>query len=194
MGQRRSDPIVSPAPLVRWGGVFAGTIIGLALTLLAGSLWSALAFASHRAVFYNHLAWWFAGTGIVATFIAALVAAAVSGNRGLSAGLANGVTTWGLLVIGSFAGGIAALVSYGASRPITVNGTRVAVTTVRPWTTFWALLIAFGVAVIGGAIGGFSRRSRVAVVSGGDIDLRERLATSEVAPEPTASIPAAARP
>src|ERR1700683_2076442 len=66
---------VTASPLVRWGAVFSGAVVALALTLLAGTLWVALAFGSHDAVFFNHLAWWFGGTAIAGMFIAALIAA-----------------------------------------------------------------------------------------------------------------------
>jgi hypothetical protein len=171
-------------PLVRWGAVFSGTIIGLALTLLAGSLWVALAFSSHEAVFYNHLAWWLAGTAIATTFLAALIAGAVPEAIGVAGGLATGLTTWGLVVVGALAGGIPGLVAYGATRPITVNGIQIAVTTVRPWTTFWALLIGLVVAALGGILGGLFRRRRPAPDT---LDLRLPPAQAEAepaAPEP----------
>src|ERR1700737_3677244 len=98
--ETRATQNVAP-PLVRWGAVFSGTVIGLSLTLLAGSLWVALAFGSHQRLFYDHLAWWLAGTAIGATFLAALIASAVSGTRGAGAGLATGLTTWGLIVLAS---------------------------------------------------------------------------------------------
>jgi hypothetical protein len=167
------------APLVRWGAVFSGTVIGLALTLLAGSLWVALAFSSHEAVFYNHLAWWLAGTAIAATFIAAWIAGAVSGTAGIMAGLANGLTTWGLLVLGVAAAGGSALGIYGATRPITVNGVQVAVTTVSPWTAFWALLIGLGAALLGGFVGGAMQRRRIVSRT---LDLREPVARTVETP------------
>src|ERR1700733_5197842 len=94
-------------------------------------------------------------------FIAALIAAGVSGARGTAAGLANGVTTWGVVVLGGLAAGIPGLLAYGSTRPVIVNGIRVAVTTVRPWTTFWSLLIGLGAAVLGGLLGGTLRRRPV---------------------------------
>jgi len=138
--------------------VFSGLVTGVSLSILVGALWTALAFGSHRSAFYDHLAWWFAATAIGGTFFAALVAALVSGTRGAASGLANGLTTWGLVVIATVAGAIPGIAAYGSTRPITVNGIRVAVTTVRPWTTFWALLIGLGVALLGGLLGGMGRR------------------------------------
>ncbi len=162
-------------PLVRWSAVFSGTVIGLGLALLAGSLWVALAFSSHQSLFYDHLAWWLAGTAIGATFLAAMIAARVSGVGGPAGGLANGLTAWGLIVLATAAGGIPGLVAFGVTRPITVNGVRIAVTTVRPWSTFLALLIGFAAAAIGGMAGGLGQRRRMART----VDLRAAERTTE---------------
>ena len=169
-------------PLVRWGAVFSGTIIGLALMLLAGSLWVALAFGSHRPQFYNHLAWWLAGTAIAAMFVAALIAGAVSGTRGRGAGFLTGLTTWALVVLAAIAAGVPGVAAYGSSRPINVNGVHIAVATVRPWTTFWALLIGLGAAIIGGVIGGTMPRRKA---SERVVDVREpAVAERPIATEP----------
>jgi hypothetical protein len=160
MSTRVRPTRVESAPLVRWGAVFSGTVTGVALAVLLGTLWAALAFASHRSLFYQHLAWWFAGTAIGATFVAGLLAGLVSATRGRLSGLANGLTTWALIVIATVAGGVPGLVAYGSTRPIVINGIRVAVTTVRPWTTFWALLSGLGAALLGGVIGGMMRQPR----------------------------------
>jgi hypothetical protein len=184
--------VYEQGPLVRWGAVFSGTIIGLALTLLAGSLWAGFAFGSHQAVFYDHLAWWFAGTAIATTFLAALTAAVVADRGGVSAGLVNGLTTWGLLVLAPFVGSAPSLAAYGATRPITVNGIRIAVTTVRPWTTFWALFIGLGAAAVGGMMGGHlgpvRRRRRRGIGFRETRDTRETRETPEIreTPETTA--------
>src|SRR5580700_9376790 len=179
---------VTASPLVRWGAVFSGAVVALALTLLAGTLWVALAFGSHDAVFFNHLAWWFGGTAIAGMFIAALIAAGVSGARGRAAGLANGVTTWGVVVLGGLAAGIPGLLAYGSTRPVIVNGIRVAVTTVRPWTTFWSLLIGLGVAVLGGLLGGTLRHRPVDGVVGG-IAAQPAMSSVRGAGVPVAEVP-----
>jgi hypothetical protein len=153
MAPMRRTEVVAPS-LVRWGAVFSGAITGLALTLLVGTLWVALSFSSHRAAFYDHLAWWLAGTAIGATFVAGLLAGLVSGTRGPGAGFLNGLTTWGLVALGAAAGGIPGLIAAGSTRVITANGVRVTVSTVSPWTAFWALLIGLGAAILGGVMGG----------------------------------------
>ena len=173
-------------PLVRWSAVFSGAVIALAFTLLSGSLWVALAFGSHYSAFYNHLAWWFGGTAIATMFIAALIAGGVSPTRGTTAGLANGLTTWGVVVLGGLAAGIPGLLAYGSTRPVVVNGIRVAVTTVRPWTTFWSLVIGLGAAVVGGTIGGMlPRRQAVEGVVRGDVATSAMSRTVPVAPAVT---------
>jgi hypothetical protein len=156
-------PIPPTPPLVRWGAVFCGAVVALALALLVGSLWVALAFGSHRSLFYDHLATWFAGTAAGAVFVAALIAGVSSGRRGPTAGVLTGLTTWAVVVLGGVAAGVPALAAYGSTRPITVNGIRIAVVTVRPWTTFWSLLIGLGAAVVGGFLGGIRRRAPRAV-------------------------------
>ncbi len=192
----RQSALAGPS-VVRWGAVFSGTVIGLGLSLLAGTLWAAFAFGSHDAAFYNHLAWWFAGTAIGGMFVAALLAGLVSGTRGAASGLANGLTAWGLVVIAAIGGGLPGLAAYGTSRPITVNGIRVAVTTVRPWPTFWALLIGLGAAVIGGVLGGMMRRkpmvpAEVPVVPAAPVDVRDE---PRLAPLPhTTTVPASSVP
>jgi hypothetical protein len=191
----RVRPARAESPsLVRWGAVFSGTVVGVATTVLLGTLWAALAFASHRSLFYHHLAWWFAGTAIGATFIAGLIAGLVSATRGSLSGLANGLTTWALIVIATVAGGVPGLVAYGSTRPIVINGIRVAVTTVRPWTTFWALLSGLGAALLGGAIGGtmrFREGRTTPAEAEQTIDVRDQAPVP--APAPVA-VPAAAVP
>jgi hypothetical protein len=151
---------VQTPPLVSWGAVFCGAVIALALTLLVGALWVALAFGSHRSFFYDHLATWFAGTAVGAVFVAALIAGVSSGRRGPTSGVLTGLTTWAVVALGGLAAGVPALSVYGSTRPIVVNGIRIAVVTVRPWTTFWALLVGLGAALVGGLLGGIGRRGR----------------------------------
>jgi hypothetical protein len=195
MSTRVQPTRVESPPLVRWGAVFSGTVTGVALTVLLGTLWAALAFASHRSLFYQHLAWWFAGTAIGATFIAGLIAGLVSATRGRLSGLANGLTTWALIVIATVAGGVPGLVAYGSTRPIVINGIRVAVTTVRPWTTFWALLSGLGAALLGGLIGGVMRQPReTATDMEPTIDVRDQPPVPAPVPVAVAAPVAAATP
>ena len=140
--------------LVRWGAVFGGAVVGLALTVLFGALWIALGFSSRHPLFYNHMDWWLAGTAIAAMFVAGLIAGVASGVRGPGAGFANGLTTWGIAVLGVMAGAIPTFSALGSRHTFVANGIHLTVTTLRPWTTFWALLIGLGAGVLGGMIGG----------------------------------------
>ena len=89
--ERRTVVEGSPPPLILWGGVFAGTVIGLATGGLVSLLWLGLAYGSHRHLFYQHLDWWLGATAIFAMLLAGVVAGASSAARGVIAGIANGV-------------------------------------------------------------------------------------------------------
>ena len=76
---------VTPAAgpqLVRWGSVFAGTIIALGAFILLSALWLALSFANHDSVVYNNLSWWIGGTAIFSMFVAGLIAGCELGSTG----------------------------------------------------------------------------------------------------------------
>ena len=85
----------SPSPQrVRWGAVFAGVVLGLALLALLTTLWFALA--------YNSVSTWSAttsngsiGGAVAALFIGGLLAGWLSGVRGAGSGFFNGITMWG---------------------------------------------------------------------------------------------------
>ena len=87
---------VSPSSpqLVRWGSVFAGTIIAIGAFILLSALWLALSFANHDSVVYNNLSWWIGGTAIFSMFVAGLIAGLSSGARGIGAGSVGALTTW----------------------------------------------------------------------------------------------------
>ncbi|HLY84793.1 MAG TPA: hypothetical protein VKQ71_17545 [Acidimicrobiales bacterium] len=160
-------PVESRAPsLVRWGAVFSGAVIGLALGMTCASLWFALAYSSHVAAFYHHLAWWIAGTAIAATFIAGLLAGTISGTRGIGAGAANGVTTWGLLTLAVVAIATPAVIGGQNVHSLTLAGHTYRIASFRYWTTFWAFLVGLGAGAVGGVMGGLipRRKYRVAGV------------------------------
>jgi hypothetical protein len=140
--------------LVRWGAVFAGTVVALALATMVSLLWLALAYSSHRRVFYQHLDWWIAGTAIGAIFLAGLIAGASSGSRGAAAGLANGITTWALVVLGLVAVGVPGLLASGNTVSLHLGAQTIRVTTANWWPAFWSVVIGFGAGAIGGLLGG----------------------------------------
>jgi uncharacterized integral membrane protein len=147
-------------PLVRWNAVFAGTVIALAAGAVAGTLWLALAYGSHRHLFYQHLDWWIGGTAIFAMFLAGLPAEASSGTRGIMAGLVTGMTTWGLVVLGILAIAIPGVLATSNTTVLHLGARSITVSTLRWWSSFWSLLIGLGAAAAGGLIGGAMPRSR----------------------------------
>ena len=78
--ERRTVVEGTPPPLIGWGGVFAGTVIGLAMGGLLSLLWLGLAYGSHRHLFYQHLDWWLGATAIFAMLLAGVVAGACTGS------------------------------------------------------------------------------------------------------------------
>jgi len=144
--------------LVRWGSVFSGAIIALAVFALLDALWLALSFASQVSFVYNNLSWWFAGTAIFCMFLAGLISGVSSGARGVSAGAMGGATTWGLIVIGV---GVVVLPTFGIGHipdAVTAGGRPYHVNYLTYWTSFWSLVIGLGVSLFGGMAGGGVKR------------------------------------
>ena len=138
------------AQLVRWGSVFAGTIIALGAFILLSALWLALSFANHDSVVYNNLSWWIGGTAIFSMFVAGLIAGVSSGARGIGAGSVSALTTCALVamvvvlvVVPTFAIG-------HVPNFVTVNGHLYKIDYLTYWTAFWSLLIGLGAALLGG--------------------------------------------
>jgi hypothetical protein len=158
--ERRTAVKGTPPPLIQWGGVFAGSVIGLAAGGLFSLLWLGLAYGSHRHLFYQHLDWWLGATAIFAMLLAGVVAGASSAARGVTAGIANGVTAWGLVVLGVAAFGIPALISTSNATVVHVGARTLTVKTLGWWPSFWSVLIGLGAGALGGAIGGAPSRRR----------------------------------
>ncbi|HXR22676.1 MAG TPA: hypothetical protein VN786_08980 [Acidimicrobiales bacterium] len=175
--------------LVRWGGVFSGTVIGVAMFALLDALWLALSFGSHDSVVYSNLSWWIAGTAIFCIFIAGLIAGLSSSARGLSAGSVSGLTTWGLVVI---AVGVVVIPTFAIGHipnTVTVSGTVYSINYLSYWAAFWSLLIGLGAGLLGGMIGGAMPRS----IDEPYLDLRETALYEPVASR-TAVAPSAMAP
>jgi hypothetical protein len=163
--------------LVRWGSVFAGSVIGLATFILLNALWLALSFGSHDSVVYSNLSWWIAGTAIFCILLASLIAGLSSGARGLAAGSVSGLTTWGLVVI---AVGVVVLSTFSINdlpKTLSVSGTIYSINYLSYWAAFWSLLIGLGAGLLGGMIGGAVPRS----VDEPYLDLRTAVARETVA-------------
>ncbi len=148
---------VTPAQgpqLIRWGSIFSGTIISIAVFTLLTALWLALSFSSHDSVVYGNLSWWIAGTAIFCMFLAGLVAGLGSGARGAGAGSMSGITTWALVLLGV---AVVVLPTFGIGHvpnTVTVTGHTYFINYLSYWTAFWSVLIGLAVALLGGIIGG----------------------------------------
>lgn len=144
--------------LVRWGSIFAGTVISLGLFILLSALWLALSFANHDPVVYNNVSWWFGGTAIFCMFLSGLIAGLTSGVRGAGAGAMNALTTWALVSI------VAALVAVPTfsighiPSHVTVSGHVYRINYVTYWTAFWSVLSGLVASLFGGLMGGIVPR------------------------------------
>lgn len=149
----------SPSPQrIRWGAVFAGVVLGLALLALLTTLWFALAFNSDVETVRVNLEWYVGITAIVSLFFGGLLAGWLSGVRGAGAGLFNGITMWGLILIVALAVGIPAVFNVfnlGRVSAIT-DGTGITGSGVDTalWASFWTILGGFLASGLGGMIGG----------------------------------------
>ncbi len=146
---------------VQWAAVFSGAVIGLGLGLLGAMLFLALALDNGTAAFRDHLSWWLAGTAIAATFLGAFAAGVLAGPRGTGAGLAHGLTLWGVLLAGLVAAAVPILTIYGSTFTVDIGTTSYSVTSASYWSAFWTLLVGLGAAAAGGLLGGaIPRRAR----------------------------------
>ena len=149
----------SPSPQrVRWGAVFAGVVLGLALLALLTTLWFALAYNSGVDSIRDNLEWFVGGTAVAALFVGGLLAGWLSGVRGPGSGFFNGITMWGLILIVAVAVGLPAIfnvLNLGRVTSITdeggLLGTGVDETL---WASFWTILGGFLASGLGGLIGG----------------------------------------
>ena len=167
----RRDTNVAPN-LVRWGAVFAGTIISLGFFALLSALWLAISYGDADASGWisGNLAWFLGGTAVSVLFVAGLLSGYLSGVRGAGSGLLNGLTAWGLLFLTSVVtvvpGLTAITTNLGAGLASGANPLGASIgqsggvsAESAVWTTFWSLLIGAVVAAVGGIAGGAARRS-----------------------------------
>jgi hypothetical protein len=149
----------SPSPQrVRWGAVFAGVVLGLALLALLTTLWFALAYNSNVDVVRDNLEWFIGGTAVAALFIGGLLAGWLSGVRGPGSGFFNGITMWGLILIVALAVGLPAvfnIFNLGRVSSITDEGSLISTGVDEAlWATFLTILGGFLASGLGGLIGG----------------------------------------
>lgn len=178
----------SPSPQrIRWGAVFAGVVLGLALLALMTTLWFALAFNSGVEQIRTNIEWYVGVSAVVSLFVGGMLAGWLSGVRGAGSGLFNGFTVWALILIVALAIGIPAIVNVfhlGRVDAIT-EGTTLETSGVNTslWATFWTILAGFVASGLGGLIGGAvtmpanAQLDRMAVEHRTDVD--------EEADEPT---------
>jgi hypothetical protein len=149
----------SPSPQrIRWGAVFAGVVLGMALLALVSTLWFALAFNSNIDTIRVNLEWYVGISAVVALFIGGLLAGWLSGVRGAGSGFFNGITMWGLILIVALAIGIPAVFNvFNLGRVTAIaEGTTVTGSGVNTalWASFWTILGGFLASGLGGLIGG----------------------------------------
>src|ERR1700738_3709600 len=127
---------------------------GSAVPLVAGSLWAAAAFSSHNGTFYNNLAWWFGGTLIGVALLGAVLAGAVSGTRGPTAGIVNGLSSWSLIALTTAAVVSITAIAHGTTSTLSLPNGAINVDLVTPYVAFWSAAAGVGAAAIGGLAGG----------------------------------------
>jgi len=145
--------------------VSSGAVIGAAVAILAGSLWAAAAFSSHNSAFYGHIAWWFGGTLIGVSFLAALLGGTLSSFRGGIAGVANGLSSWALIALATAIVVAVAATAHGVTSTLVINHNAITVDLVRPYVAFWTAVAGLGAAAVGGFAGGLIPRRRVTVTA-----------------------------
>ena len=151
-----------PAPLLKWGAVFGGLILGLGLLVVLSALWFALAYGSGMDTIRDNLDWFIGGSAIAALFLGALLTGYLSGVRGAGTGALHGMTLWGLLLMVTLVAGIPSVLgTLGLQRAIdtATDGALTIGADTTLWTTFWTLLGGFVAAGIGGMIGGAMTRT-----------------------------------
>lgn len=167
----------SPSPQrIRWGAVFGGAVIGIALLAMLSALWFALAFGAGADQIRVNMEWYVGASAIVSLFIAGLLAGWLSGVHGAGSGFFNGIAIWGLMVVLTIAGGVPATINVlnlGAITEIdTVPLFEPAADTVL-WATFLSIAIGLVASGLGGALGGMFARPANAELVDREIEHRE---------------------
>ncbi len=156
--------------LVRWGAVAAGVVIGLGFFAVLNALWLALGSGTGNGWVTGNLDWLVGGTAAFALMLAGFLAGFFAGPRGKAAGLANGVTAWGLLFLLSLTAVIPGAVNLTNNLAAGLGGGSTSIGSAIGeagggfsvqsvlWSGFWALLAGLVLASVGGLIGGMMRR------------------------------------
>jgi hypothetical protein len=159
MGPARASVKASTRPVISWGAVFGGAVVGLALFTLLSSLWLALAFESNTDVVRSNLAWFLGGSALGCLFLGGIITGYLTGIRSPGSGILHGWSLWGLLMIATIAIGIPSVLNiFGLDRVTTGLDTGNVGNVNALWATFWTILGGFVAAGLGGAIGGAMAR------------------------------------
>ncbi|HEV8565202.1 MAG TPA: hypothetical protein VGR41_09820 [Actinomycetota bacterium] len=149
--------------LIRWGAIFGGAVLGLALLTLLTTLWLALAYASGVAAVRDNLEWYVGGSAAGSLLVAGILTGYLSGVRGAGAGMLNGWALWGLLLIVTISVGVPSILNlFNLGRVATEAATGVVGlgADTALWASFWTIAGGFFAAGLGGAIGGAMSRGR----------------------------------
>ncbi|MGZ8626362.1 MAG: hypothetical protein ACXWXK_06785 [Actinomycetota bacterium] len=151
--------IGSPSPQrIRWGAVFGGAIVGIAILVLLTTLWLTLAYASGTDVIRDNMEWFIGGSAIGCLFIAGLLAGWLSGVHGAGSGFFNGVTIWALMLLLTLSVGVPAILNVlnlgSVDELDTTGGLLNPSADTALWATFLSILGGLVASGLGGAIGG----------------------------------------
>lgn len=149
-----------PSPQrIRWGAVFAGAVLGIALLALLTTLWFALAYGSEMDQIRTNLEWYVGISAIACLFIAGLLAGWLSGVHGVGSGFFNGVTIWALMLIITLSVGVPAILNvFNLGRvtqlDVETGGLLVSDADTILWASFLSILGGLVASGLGGMIGG----------------------------------------
>jgi len=162
MGTRLGPATASLAPLVlgspspqriRWGAVFGGAVLGIALLVGLTALWLALGYGSGVDQIRTNLEWYVGASAIACLFVAGLLAGWLSGVHGAGSGFFNGVTIWALVLLLAIAAGVPAILNLTGIDPSADSLLDPAADTVL-WATLLSIAGGLVASGLGGAIGG----------------------------------------
>lgn len=152
--------IGSPSPQrIRWGAVFAGAVLGIALLALLTTLWFALAYGSEMDQIRTNLEWYVGISAIACLFIAGMLAGWLSGVHGVGSGFFNGVTIWALMLIITLSVGVPAILNvFNLGRvtqlDVESGGLLASDADTILWASFLSILGGLVASGLGGMIGG----------------------------------------
>lgn len=155
----QAAPAASPQK-IRWGAVFAGTVLGLGLLALLTTLWFALAYGSGVDDVRTNLEWFIGISAILCLFVGGLLSGWLSGVRGVAAGFFNGMAIWAMILIVTLVIGVPSILNvFNLGRvtqlsPDATGGILGTGVDRALWATFWSVLGGLLACAIGGAIGG----------------------------------------